>query len=423
MQGPHPDQSVISRLAAGRLQGKPLVDLLQHLAGCPQCSSALGHAAAADPIDPTGAASDERTESRYGRFLDRAAVRVAGLARRLEREREDAAAGVAHLATLPHRERRRTVLTDPRLRTWAVARRALDLSTRSRTEDPEVSEELCALALVVAEALPSRTYGRAILADLRSEVWGAIGNARRIRCDLRGAVIAFTEARGHAEEGTGDPLEIAELSCLHASFLRDAERWDEARREYDLALSLYHDLGDRHMEGRVLISKAILERTVARPDEAMRLLERAPRYLDPIREPRLCFAVRQNRAHILADLGEPEVALRTLDEPGGDVEPRHTGRLDRLRLLWLRGLLLERLGRRAEAREALLRVRRGFERAALPADVALVDLELGHQALEDGDADEARRLATGAFPIFAARQLTRHTLGALDLFRAAGGGV
>lgn len=422
MHSPHPDRSALSRLTAGGLEGRPLVDLLEHLAACPSCGTRFGRAAlAGEGAEAARGGRDGERRARFARPLDRAADRVVRLAGRLDRERSAAARGVAQLVALPERERRRTVRIEPRLRTWAVAREALDLSARSRTEDPAMAEDLSALALAVAEHLPRRTYGRAVLEDLRSEIWAAIGNARRIRCDLRRAGAAFDLARGHAESGTGDPLESAELATLYGTFLRDSDRFDRAREQYDEAVGCYRDLGDRHMEGRTLISKALLERRVGRYDEAMRLLESAPRYVDPGREPRLIGAVHQNRAHLLADLGEPERALRSLEvldaDPGGPLR----GRLDRLRTLWLRARLLEQVGRRSEARRALLFVRGGFARADLPVEVALLDLELARLSLDDGDRDGARTLVSGAFPVLAARQLASETVLALDLFRAAGG--
>ncbi len=424
MQSPHPDRSALSRLATGGLEGPALVDLLEHLAACPTCGTRFGRAAlAGDGAEPVRGGRDGERRARYAHSLDQAARRVARLAGRFDRERSAAARGVAHLVELSDRERRRAVLTEPRLRTWAVAREALDLSARSRTEDPAMAEDLSTLALAVAEHLPRRTYGRAVLEDLRSEIWAQIGNARRILCDLRRAGAAFDLARGHAESGTGDPLESAELATLYGTYLRDCERVDPARAQYDEAVACYRDLGDRHLEGRTLISKALLERRVGRYDEALRLLERAPRYVDPGREPRLIGAVHQNRAHVLADLGEPERALRSLEAVAPEPTAPLRGRLDRLRTVWLRARLLERVGRRSEARRVFLFVRGGFERADLPVEVALLDLDLARHALDEGDRDGARSLASGAFPVLAARQLASETMLALDLFRAAGGGA
>lgn len=357
----------------------------------------------------------------YRDALARAVRRVAGLVGRVGRERAVAADGIADLVALPESERRRAVFSDPRLRTWAMARRTLDLSAESRIEDAGVSEELSALGLEIAESLSPRTYGRAVLEDLRSEAWGAIGNARRIRSDLPRAAEAFERARGHAEAGTGDPLEAAELSSLYATYLRDVGRFDTARAEYDTAIGFYHDLGERHLEGRVLISRALLERRAGRFGDAMRLLERAPRLVDPYREPRLIGAMKQNRAYLLAEMGEPDNALRVLEGPGAAVVRPRTGRLDRLRNLWLRGILLRQVGRRPESRRTLDRTREGFWRAGLPVDAALVGLELARNALEEGDREATRRLASEAFPVLAVRRLADDTVRALELFHAAGG--
>ena len=266
--------------------------------------------------------------------------------------------------------------------------------------------------------LSTRRYGAAVLTDLQAEAWALIGNARRIRSDIPGATEALQRAEAMRREGTGDLMEEALLASLRATLLRSTGHPGEALDLVDHAVELYRRLGDRHLEGRTLIGKALVLRDTEALDEAIRTLDRAARLVDRSRDPRLVSTLHQNRTVFvgLAETGAGiERALRALDhEPG-------QGRLDGLRRTWSKALLLRRLERFDATERTLLSARRGFTEAGIPVDVALLDLDLAELHLDTGRTAEARARSGSALAALASRGLERQTLRAIELFRTAGG--
>jgi len=411
----HPDGLSLARLAAGELSGPALTALLAHLAECAPCGARFGSATLSRAAAPPGGGVPAGS---YGEALRRAAARVRGTARHVRLERSAAESGIACLLNSPEPQRPSLVRSSPALRTHALAGALLTASRRSWCDDPQAGEELARLALVVAEHLSSRLYGRVALEDLRATAWAYVANTRRIRSDYAGAGEAFDEGEEHLRVGTGDPAERAIFAGLRSTWLRDQGELDLARERLDHAVSLHRHTGSRHQEARSLISLSILERQAGNPELALGLLDRAAQYLEPWREPRLATAVTKNRALTSADLGGRTTVTRAL----ADLDPkRELAYLDRLRTLWARGVLLVKLELFEKAGEAFKSARHGFVQARIPGDVALLDLDLGRLYLATGRRDEARARAAAAFPTFAARGLQRDLLRALDLFRQAGG--
>lgn len=415
MDRPHPAPGALARLAAGELSGPALVAVLTHLSGCAPCGARFGAAALARAAAPAGGAVPARS---YGEALRRAASRARLTVRRERQKRRASEPGLTLFLGLPERERADAVRVSPALRTYALARECLVRGRQAWFDDPGRGEELAGLALLVAGHLHSRTYGSAVLEDLRAEAWCHLANARRIRSDHAGAADAFGWAEEHRRAGTGDPSEQAAYSGLYSTYLRERDDLDGARAHLDEAIALHRRAGSRHLEARALLSLSILESRSGELDLAMSLLARAARGIDPGREPRLTRAIAKNRALILADRGTRPDVTRALAALGPGQE---LTRLDRLRTLWARGVVLAKLEQPDTAESALLAAQRGFVRARIPQDVALLDLDLGRLYLGTGRRDEARARATTALPTFAARGLQRDLLRTLDLFRQAGG--
>lgn len=415
MERSHPELGALARLAGGELSGPALTALLAHLSGCASCGARFGRATVARAARRPGGATPARS---YGEAFQRAAFRAHRTARRVRTERRAAEPGIALLLDRPEPERAGMVRTAPGLRSHALARECLAWSRQRWFDDPTAAEELAALALLVADHLPSRAHSAAVLEDLRSDAWCHVANARRIRSDYSGAAEAFGRSEEHRRAGTGDASEEASYAGLYSTLLREREDLDGARDHLDHAISLYRYTGSRHLEARALVSKWVVEWNAGDLNLAMSLLDRAALGLEPWREPRLVAALSKNRALTAAAIGGRARIFQSLKE----LDPaRDHGSLDRLRTLWARGTIFERLQQPEEAERAFLAARRGFDRAHIPYDVALLDFDLGRLYLRMGRTEDARQRAAAAFPTFAARALHQHTLRTLDLFRQAGG--
>lgn len=96
-----------------------------------------------------------------------------------------------------------------------------------------------------------------------------------------------------------------------------------------------------------------------------------------------------------------------------------SGRVDRLKILWLEGRIEVGLGNLELAEEALQRVRQGFEDMDLRYKAALTSLELAAVHLRRGRTDDARERAQQAIEVFSRLGVGRETLAALLVLRDA----
>jgi tetratricopeptide (TPR) repeat protein len=422
VSGDHPSLTELTRFVSGGLADHRLSALLAHLAACSRCNGELSRTLLGRGEDaPTALAEAPKTRTRSGSYdaiVRRATARAHAAKRRVETEDAGARRLLPRLLAVPAGRREALVRSDPRLQTYSFARDLLKRSQRVGIDDPRTGEQLGELALAVVGRLPTRRYGLTVLTDLQAEAWALIGNARRIRSDFPGATEALDRAEEVRREGSGDLMEEAFLASLRATHLRGSGRRREALDLIDHAIDLYRSLGDRHLEGRALMSKAITLYEGDAPDEAIRHLDRAARLIDRTRDPRLPGSLEHNRAFWvgLAESGSGIV------QAVGELERQvPEGHLDRLRLTWSKALLLRRLERFDAAEHALLSAHRGFTAAGIPADVALLDLDLAQLYLDTGRTAEARTHSAAALATLASRGLERHTLRALELFRTAGG--
>jgi tetratricopeptide (TPR) repeat protein len=180
---------------------------------------------------------------------------------------------------------------------------------------------------------------------------------------------------------------------------------------HDRALAL----APHGVSGRILLNKAGTLEQQGQPEQALAVLKEAEERIDGARDPRLLFGVRFNRLVNLAHLLRFQEAAERLPEVQAMAEAG--GRpLDSVRVLWLRSKIAGGLGWRSEAEELLDRVRREFLSREIAYDTAVASLELAVLYLEDGRSAEVKTIAAELAPIFAAQQVARETLAAVELF-------
>lgn len=201
-------------------------------------------------------------------------------------------------------------------------------------------------------------------------------------------------------------LREAELLELQARRLAEQDRLDDAECLLGRALALYRSLGERHLEGRVLVLAAAVRNRrggeEAERETISRLREGLAR-LDEDREPALAAPSFQRLAGLLAKAGQGEearVALgraRALYERAAD-----TPNLVRLRLL--DGTLAAALGSTeaeaaAAAETAFRDAMREALRAGLGQEAARALLELALLYARQDRAADLQRLAGELSPI------------------------
>lgn len=354
----------------------------------------------------------------YGRVLEKVFQDVVEENVELDRQRAAVPQLVSDLLALEDARRDLIVRNSSRYQLWPLVEALLVECRKTWSNDPSQAESLAELARIVAESLSVEGFRVKLLSDLKAEVWSYIANCRRIQSDLRGAEEAFDTAGRLLEAGSGDSMERARYLDLLSSLLRAQRKFSAAAEALSEAIRIYRSLGDRHSEGRAQIKQAKLLADSGKPEEAIPLLKRAEWAIDHQREPRLLLLLKWNLAYHLVDAGKPEDGRALLPEVR-DLARQFGKSQDRLRVLWLEGVVRRSLGQVELAEQALAQVREGFISSGIGLDVALVSLDLATLYLETGKTDEVRRLAVETMPIFASRRVQRELLMAWQLFKEA----
>jgi tetratricopeptide (TPR) repeat protein len=131
---------------------------------------------------------------------------------------------------------------------------------------------------------------------------------------------------------------------------------------------------------------------------ALDVLSEATKEVDDERDPRTAFGIQFNLATVFCNLDHFQDADQLLPQVRERAERLDNG-LDLVRVEWLEAKVAVGLGREEEAEAGLQRVRKQFEARPLPADAALVALELARLYLRQGRTAKTRELAAEAAPV------------------------
>jgi tetratricopeptide (TPR) repeat protein len=403
--------------------------LLRHAVGCPACRDLLLDLLDSDAGDgtlarvlawPTG--RDGRDTGRdsghdYGVAIDCVIARTHGRLAGILREQAEAPALVDEILRQP--AARREVLVRNRRSFWSlpVADQLLKASRERAYGDPEAGEELATLALAVVARVPL-DVGLQLLSDTRARCHLAIGNARRIASDLRGAEEALVEAEHHLHEGSRDRLERARFYQYRASLRSAQRRFGEAASLLDRATAIYRRAGETHLAGEAIVARAFVEKELGSPERAIELLREAHRLIDTGLEPRLALCVQHNLIDWLTDAGRA-LEAQGLMAKSGEIYRRFDDPPLRLKRLWVQGKIARGLGQLEDAARLLARVREGWIELGIGYEAALAALDLAGVSAQLGRTSEVKRLAEEMLPIFRSRDVHREAIAALIVFQRA----
>ena len=307
---------------------------------------------------------------------------------------------------------------DPRFATIPLIDLLLERSREESYHDARRGERLALLALGLAERIEADAVGPRVLADARARTWAAVGNARRMATDLRGAEEAFERAEKELASGTHEPLEKARLLDLKASLLRAQRRFAEAVTLIERSIALYRRERDDHAAGRATLKLALAHKESGHPERAIEHLREAGRLIDPAADSRLNHAVRHNLIDTLVDAGRP-LEARALLAKSRHLDRNLTDASTRLRIRWVEAKIEQALGRLDVAKEVFYEVRDGFIELGNGYDAALVSLNLASIYAEQGRSADMKRLAAQMLPVFRSRDVHREALAALAVFQQA----
>lgn len=152
------------------------------------------------------------------------------------------------------------------------------------------------------------------------------------------------------------------------------------------------------------------------PEGAVRVLTEALALIDSERDPQLTLAAVHNIAWFLVDCGRFRQARTLVWENRGRYD-RHGGRIDRVKLRWLQGLIDAGMGSLAGAERALVEAREGLDEAGLRYHSALSGLDLASILLRQRRGEEARSMVLDSTGVFLELNIQREAMGAVLMLR------
>lgn len=420
MPARHLDLPTLERFVATRLDRERMIEAGRHLYVCKACRTRLSHEVlgGAELLQRLQRKWPGSDEDQYDTMFERVQAKASERAHAARREQVSAAALANELEARPPETWAALVREDRRFHNATLVDLLLERSRGQWGEDAGRAEELALLALGLAACLDGRIYGQGLLCDLKARAWAFAGNARRVRADLAGAEAAFAEAEALLDQGSCELLERALFLDLKASLLRSQRRFAEALEAIRHVANIYRRLCDPHLEGRALVSEAMILGYAGQPQEAIRMYFRAVARLDPRRDLHLAFLARHNLLSDLVEVGKAQEALDLLPEV--QRVGREIGRpQDQIRLGWVEGLIQRELGGHEEAASKLLAAREAYIQHEDGFRAALVSLDLAKLYIAQGRTAETRRLAAEMQPIFVAKNIQREAIAALLVFQRA----
>jgi tetratricopeptide (TPR) repeat protein len=377
----HPSDFLLrSAFGCRDLPGDRRRALLNHLGRCARCRERLR-----EYIHPlTGQAAQELRPAKrsqpdssadYDAVFERSSYHFDAREAALARERSDAPGLLHRLLDQPPERREILVRNGRRYQTWALAELVLEKSRETAFEASVGSEEIARLGLLVVDHLDPIYYGRERINDLAARALALIGNAHRIRSQLRLADSSFKVAADRLHRGTGDPLEKAGFLELRASFFRARRHLERAERALERASAIYWEAGESHRVARVLVGLGFTLSVSRRHVEAIRAVLQAVNFIDENRDPYLKSCASHNLIDYLTRAHHPRTAMALFRMSLPLYEGLRSRKLQSRRL-WIEGNLVRSLGREEEAKSLLAKARDAFMAESLVREARMVAQEL-----------------------------------------------
>ncbi len=291
---------------------------------------------------------------------------------------------------------------------WAFCERICDESAGLVESDLDRAEELAALAVALAPAVPGEDNR---VSAMQEYAWLHLGNVRRARGDLAGAEEALRRGKefflGAMAGIWPSHIKRGRLEGLEALLLRDQGKLGEAMKKIDFGLGLSDRSDTRPV---LLLEKGRLQRRFGQPEEAAKELARAAEIASEGSDARLVLRIAVELGAALCDAdrhGEVKIPAAVRKEALGLA-------VERARLRCLDGRVAAGLGRLKEAQAVL-----NQDPAELPArtvaDFALLSLEIAAIHARDGRTDDLKRLAESMPRLVEGAALNREALVILKL--------
>lgn len=355
--------------------------------------------------------------STYGALILRIRNRLEENERRVGQDLDRGRELFDELMDLPANRREDSIVLDPRFASYTLSDRLAACAEERTDRDPEEAVEMLSLALAVSARLDAARWSRGLVEDLEARCWALLGAAWCESGAAQAAQTAFRLARTHLHQGTGDPLEEAEVLLLEAKLPVSVDP-DAGEQRLDRAAAIFLEHGAYQRVGEVLARKGVVRADAGDHEAAVTLLREALPLLEDSPSPRRRAELVRLLARSLLAAGHSEAAWTEIARSRSwlriQPDPLIEARLQALegRIALADGLTDQAVALLSAARDALLRLGHGEEAARVHL------ILIGHPAGEcphdsDGPSREPERLTRDTERLLATGDLSRETTMAL----------
>ena len=355
----------------------------------------------------------------FRRRIDQVRAReFAETARRLQREREEAAELVERLLTETPAEQWPLLAERRELQTCGALERLGNTVAATLGRDPRQARTIAELAVSTAEAIPETMYPPPILAQLRAHAWKDLAKALLYLGKTEEALHATDVAERQVVDFGALAHDRAIVGLVRAETLQQIDRYDEAFDTLAECKQVFRDHGDQQRLLLAGIAEGVLLHRLRKFREAreayLLLLASSGETMD--KEAAACL--HNVIGHCSVDLGDYDAAdvyltrAVTLFKEVGDVMQAAKAELGR-------GRMLVRSGRVDRGIVHLRSIRAQFLDRGLIEEAGLCGLEMVEGLLMRGDAGTAENLARQLIAEFTAASLNKRAITALGHLKEA----
>jgi tetratricopeptide (TPR) repeat protein len=310
-----------------------------------------------------------------------------------------------------------TVEGDMPLAGLGVLEALLSRSWAVRYNNPVEMWHLAKVAVQVADRLGPSALSPEELCDIQARAWGELANAYRINDRLKESEETFDQTFAFLRKGTGNKYLRATLLDLQASLYGTLADYKLALDSFEVIPALYREVGEFHLAGRALITKALYTFYGGHVAEAIELNREGSLLIDKIRDPNASLAAVNNELLYLTEAGDFRRAKRLLF----DNRPRlqASGKITFLRLRWIDGRINYGLGNLESAEIAYREAKQAFQDEGLKFASAQISLELALTLLRRNKVDESEKEVIEASAVFLSLNIHHHILAGLVILEDA----
>ena len=266
----------------------------------------------------------------------------------------------------------------------------------------EAAPELVALVLKFSREITDQ-------ASLRLRALAILGSAYRAVGDLAQSETVYRDAFHLLEEERVPPNDRANLLFRVGMLRRSQGHLDQALDLSSRAVKIYRqsrpEMRKKYL-GEALTMRGLFHQLAGDSASAVKDWSEALSCTDPQIRPRVHHVASHNLACSLVERAVGPRSLARVEKYLNQARKflaKRPRSLQKLRLIWLRGMIMIRFGSTRRGEAALQSARRGFIEMEAAFDMAMVSLELGRYFHQSRQLRELRTLAIETHRLFVAR--------------------